>query len=424
MTLPTPQTIFNPLTSATPLTPLEIIAGPLGLLLFIPLIPLVRLAGRRWPRAAIASCGGVWLLATAGPWSTLIVAAFLAIAVAWITLLGYWRRRGLLSERAMTAAVWVGVAVLVVPLWWQASWWWYGWGGSRLQALHNLGLSYFMLRLIGWGVDLAKAPATHARLGDTIAWLMYPPGARLGPFLGRTEFVQQLAAWTPGARIPWREVLSRSGLCLIGLAALFAVGQNTPSGDAHGADYFAAPQQYSTSVLVRVWVYVPLMIYLVLWTCNELACATSLAVGIRTPENFHWVVRSSDVRDFWRRWNTCVGGWLRSYIYIPLGGSRRWPVIALGAAFLFCGVWHGPAWSFLAWAAAQVAMLSIQRAWDKLRPKIGLATSGANPAWRVMSGAGTLVFQATTLLVLADFEHCGVRFLPELLRRCYGLVGG
>ena len=42
-------------------------------------------------------------------------------------------------------------------------------------------------------------------------------------------------------------------------------------------------------------------------------------------------IRRRSVGDFWRRWNITLSGFLRDYLYIPLGGNRRgegggWPI--------------------------------------------------------------------------------------------------
>jgi len=59
---------------------------------------------------------------------------------------------------------------------------------------------------------------------------------------------------------------------------------------------------------------------------------------------------STSLQDFWRRWHVTLSFWLRDYLYVPLGGSRRGTVrthanllltMALG------GLWHGASWNFV-----------------------------------------------------------------------------
>jgi alginate O-acetyltransferase complex protein AlgI len=426
--LPVPSPLFNPITSREPLTLLESLAGPFGLIAFLPLVPVVRWVGRTRPATAIVAVGSLWVIATAGPLSAAILGGGVALGVAWIQFAAGLSERGRVTKGTGISLVWVGLTALLFPLWWHSQWSWYGWsalfGGpaARLAALHNLGFAYFYLRLIGWGVDMVRSGTRGPfRALETAAWLAYPPCMRLGPVLSRPVFLERLAAWKPETRPPWREIGRRFGLFILGGVALGVLAHNLPEAAENGPDFFSAPQNYSTDQLFRVVLYGPVIIYFLLWTYNELAAVLALWTGIRVDNNFDWLPTATSVRDFWRRWHVTVGAWLREYVYIPLGGNRSSPWFTNSAVFLFCAVWHGPSWSFLAWGATQALALIAQRMWDRVRgpqptaPRPG--RSVATPfAWFL-----TISFQVITILIFLDFEYSGTRILPELLRR---IVGG
>lgn len=49
-----------------------------------------------------------------------------------------------------------------------------------------------------------------------------------------------------------------------------------------------------------------------------------------------------------------LGGWFKSYVYFPLGGSRKGlprTVINLLIVWTITGVWHGASWNFMIWGA-------------------------------------------------------------------------
>ncbi len=415
-----PELPFNPLTAPAdaPLRAAEIYAGPFGLLAFIPLVPLVRLAARRWPRAALLVSGLVWVLATAGPGTLAVTLVYVAVAVGLLDGLARLRGRGSLSEPAMVAAVWVGLSLLTLPLWWVANWPWYGWGGSRLAPLHHAGFAYFYLRLIAWGVSLARDPAQPRRWVETFCWLAYAPCMRLGPVVLRESFLERFERWEPRRPVAWKTALRRAGLFLLGATALGVTIHNTPHPLAAAGDFYSAPQEYDINSLLRVFYLVPLQVYLLLWTYNELACALSHWLGLPVDDNFRWLPAATSVRDFWRRWHITVGAWLRNYIYIPLGGSRRRTVLNIATVFVFCGLWHGPAWSYLAWGATQTIALIAQRMWDHVRRDREPTRWGTAVAW-----LATMHYQAATIVIFTDFAHGGMRFLPELGRRLVGLAG-
>ena len=422
--LPIPSRLFNAITDSPPLSPVEILAGPFGLLVLAPLVPLIVLVARRYRRTALIAGGLLWMLVTLRPLGTVVVVGGLTVATAWILALGALRRRGWLGRGAMIGLVWVGLHALVLPLWWQAQH--TAWYPSRMQALHGIGLAYFLLRFIAWGVELANNPRLPLRLADTACWLLYAPCMRLGPLLMREEFLRRFDAWDPRCSPDWKAGAKRLALFVLGGVGLAFVARQIPHVAAGAGDFFAVPQARSTGELLRVFYLVPIQIYLILWTYNELAAALALWIGIRVDNNFDWLPRATSVRDFWRRWHITLGTWLRNYVYIPLGGNRRHVLLNYPAVFGYCGVWHGASWSFPAWGLTQALALTVQRAWDRLRERRaapllngGIARAG-RPVWIAFCWLLTMHYQLATIIVFVDFEHMGLRLLGELLHRLGG----
>ena len=49
-----------------------------------------------------------------------------------------------------------------------------------------------------------------------------------------------------------------------------------------------------------------------------------------------------------------LGEWFKSYVYFPLGGSRKGvprTVVNLLIVWTITGIWHGAAWNFMLWGA-------------------------------------------------------------------------
>jgi alginate O-acetyltransferase complex protein AlgI len=95
---------------------------------------------------------------------------------------------------------------------------------------------------------------------------------------------------------------------------------------------------------------------------SDIAIGAAQLLGVRLPENFNWPYLAGSIRDFWQRWHISLSSWVRDYIYIPLGGnrlgfSRR--VVNGFIAFALIGLWHGPAWNFVAWGLYHGAGLAI-----------------------------------------------------------------
>lgn len=85
-----------------------------------------------------------------------------------------------------------------------------------------------------------------------------------------------------------------------------------------------------------------------------MAIGMAQMLGIRTRENFNYPYFSRSIKEFWSRWHISLSGWLRDYIYIPLGGNRKGKVrkhLNTLAVFLVSGIWHGSSLSFVFWGA-------------------------------------------------------------------------
>lgn len=83
-----------------------------------------------------------------------------------------------------------------------------------------------------------------------------------------------------------------------------------------------------------------------------IAIGSAFLLGYQVPQNFNKPFISSNPSEFWRRWHMSLSSWIRDYIYIFLGGSRRgmirtvFNVILIMAVF---GLWHGAGLNFLVW---------------------------------------------------------------------------
>jgi alginate O-acetyltransferase complex protein AlgI len=102
---------------------------------------------------------------------------------------------------------------------------------------------------------------------------------------------------------------------------------------------------------------------------SDMAIGLARMFGFHFPENFNQPYRSQSVTEFWRRWHMTMSNWFRDFVYIPLGGNRVSPrrtYLNLWVVFFLCGLWHGAAWTFVAWGLWHGLLLVAER-WGKER---------------------------------------------------------
>ncbi len=100
----------------------------------------------------------------------------------------------------------------------------------------------------------------------------------------------------------------------------------------------------------------------------DMAYGIALMFNIHLPQNFDAPYRSGSIGEFWRRWHMTLGRFLSTYIYIPLGGSRKnhfRTCLNLLVTFFVSGLWHGASWLFVLWGMLHGGAAVIQRCWQK-----------------------------------------------------------
>ncbi len=100
---------------------------------------------------------------------------------------------------------------------------------------------------------------------------------------------------------------------------------------------------------------------------SDIAIGLGRMIGLDLPRNFNFPYIARSITDFWRRWHMSLSGWIRQYIYIPLGGNRSGPArkfLNLIVTMFVCGLWHGASWHFGIWGIYHGVGLTIHNKWE------------------------------------------------------------
>jgi D-alanyl-lipoteichoic acid acyltransferase DltB (MBOAT superfamily) len=243
-----------------------------------------------------------------------------------------------------------------------------------------LGISFFTFQQIMFLVDAYRGEISAVAFLDYACFVAFFPHLIAGPIVRPGHILPQLAALRPRADFGVR--LADGGeIFLLGLAKKLVLAD----GFARFADPgFAAAGAGDAISLVEAWVALlayGLQIYFDFSGYSDMAIGLARMFGVAFPLNFNSPYQARDISDFWRRWNMTLSGFLRDYVYIPLGGNRRGEarrVVNLMVTMLLGGLWHGAAWRFVLWGALHGVFLVAHGWWRRL----GVRLPGA-VAWGV-----------------------------------------
>lgn len=94
---------------------------------------------------------------------------------------------------------------------------------------------------------------------------------------------------------------------------------------------------------------------------SDMAIGMGRFFGFKFLENFNYPYISTSATEFWRRWHISLSSFFRDYVYIPLGGNRRWHIRNIFVVWMLTGFWHGASWNFIIWGIYYGVILIIEK---------------------------------------------------------------
>jgi len=282
-----------------------------------------------------------------------------------------------------------------------------------------MGVSFFTFMAITTVVSVSRREAAASRSPLPVALqLALFPQVTSGPIVTWRQFAPQASALRPDLE----SFAAGVERFIVGLAkkVLLAVPLGRVADQA-----FAAP----AGTLPAACAWLGLLcytgqIFLDFSGYTDMAVGLGRMLGYRLPENFNLPYAARTVKEFWTRWHMSLTNLLREYVFMPVAfavsgrirgdrllGARAesWAYhLATAATMLLCGVWHGAAWTFVAWGAFHALALSAEQ-W------VG--------AKRLRRWPGALVHGWTLLVVMAGWVFFRASSLGGASRYFASLVG-
>ena len=197
--------------------------------------------------------------------------------------------------------------------------------------------SLYTFQAISYIVDVHRGTlARPTSLLSLATYITFFPQLVAGPIVRAKQFLPQLQSklWTSNQADDARHVQ----LILGGFLKKLVLG------DLVGAwlvdPVFERPAEWvSWEVMLALYGY-SLQVYADFSGYTDMAKGMAGLLGIALPENFRFPYRATSPSDFWRRWHITLSQWWKDYVYIPLGGNRRFSALSLlwVASMLFSGM--------------------------------------------------------------------------------------
>lgn len=299
-----------------------------------------------------------------------------------------------------------------------------------------VGISFYIFQVISYTADVYRGRIQPVKnILDFGFYVSFFPQLVAGPIVRAEEFIPQLYK-------PFH--LSRRAFGIAVFWIINGLGKKIILSDYLAVNIidrvFDNPLLFSGfENLFALFAY-SLQVYADFSGYTDIAIGVAMLMGFYLPMNFNSPYKSQSPQEFWRRWHMSLGRWLKTYLYIPLGGNRKigfgtyfWvTVIALVSASLTSwwigimipyavlivsmllvprwmkdanqlklfysnlnsfitqvlgGLWHGASWNFIIWGGINGLGMIVEKIWREM-------------GWHIRFGLMTLL---TAGLCFADY---------------------
>ncbi|MDY3547796.1 MBOAT family protein [Riemerella anatipestifer] len=333
---------------------------------------------------------------------------------------------------------------------------WLNTGFNPLNILLPIGISFYTFENLSYTIDVYRGDFKPAsKFSDYLLFLAFFPKLMMGPIVRAHDFVPQI---NEPYVISERDFAKGFYLIISGLIKKLIISDFIT---LNFVDYVFDNPALHTGLenLFAVYGYA-MVIYCDFSGYSDIAIGIALWLGFKIPPNFLSPYQSKNITEFWRRWHMSLSSWLKDYLYIPLGGNRKFSVASflfvslfligvflmgvhlfhlsyaysggLSAAMLLIfllpalitrdskgiaanfnllttmllgGFWHGASWNFIIWGAIHGVGLGIHKIWMLLTGK-ALKKVNNTFIYKVIMGLVTFHFVCFgwVFFKAADFE--------------------
>ena len=226
---------------------------------------------------------------------------------------------------------------------------------SQLEVVLPIGISFYTFQSMSYVIDVYRRHIKPTRnFVEFAAFVSFFPHLVAGPIMRPTTLLPQIEM---KRRFNIQQFYEGCYLIFWGLTKKVVVADNlAPIVN----DLFGRWETIDGGLALLAIYAFAFQIYCDFSGYTDAARGIAKCLGFELCLNFNLPYFATSPRDFWARWHISLSQWLRDYLYIPLGGSRGGKArlhVNLMLTMIIGGLWHGAAWTFVAWGAYQGILL-------------------------------------------------------------------
>ncbi|MFJ6210377.1 MBOAT family O-acyltransferase [Lysinibacillus sp. NPDC092081] len=223
--------------------------------------------------------------------------------------------------------------------------------GTNLALLHlllPLGLSFITFQQIAFIVDSYRDGTAHYKFGHYALFILFFPQLIAGPIVQHDEMLPQYET-KENRKIIHEHVARGLFIFAIGLVKKIVIADTVGIWANEGFT------NYSNLSFIEAWITslsYTVQLYYDFSGYSDMAIGLALLFNIKLPVNFYSPYKARNIQEFWKKWHMTLNRFLTTYVYFPLGGSRKGAFrtyLNILIIFFISGFWHGAGWNFILW---------------------------------------------------------------------------
>ncbi len=220
-----------------------------------------------------------------------------------------------------------------------------------------IGISFYTFQILTYVLDLYKGDAYLQRSWHKfMLYVSLFPQLIAGPIVRYRDVAEQI----DDRELTVAGIAAGVNRFLIGLAKKVLIANRMGEIVAQVME----PAKIAGISTVEAWlglIAFALQIYFDFSGYSDMAIGLGRMFGFEFKENFRYPYVARTITEFWRRWHISLSSFFRNYVYIPLGGNRKYQFRNMFIVWALTGLWHGASWNFILWGLYFFLFLSLEK---------------------------------------------------------------